>query len=116
MIKDAAALIKPGGLLGLSTMMLDSLSARLLKEKYPFLMEMHLVYFTRYTMINLLKKCGFEVLVYKRHARYVSFLYMLSRIKSMAVVYKNPWLANVLKQHFVRLSVGVRDIYARKMG
>lgn len=114
MIKQVANLLKPGGVLGLSTIMLDSLSARLLGKKYPFLMEMHVIYFTHKTLLDLLEQCGFEILEYKRHSRFVSYLYLLSRIKQMAFVYNNPRLANVLKKQFVQLSAGLRDVYARK--
>ena len=77
-------------------------------------MEMHLIYFTRKTLLDLLKQCGLEILEYKRHTRFVSYLYLLSRIKQMDFIYNNPRLAGVLKKQFVQLSAGIRDVYARK--
>jgi len=114
LLRQAAELLKPGGVLGLSTIVLDSFSARLMAKRYPFLMEMHQIYFTSKTLLGLLERCGFEILEHKKHARFVSWFYLFTRNKNLAFLNNSPLLAKVLKKRFVQLSVGVRDVYARK--
>jgi SAM-dependent methyltransferase len=114
MIDRAARLLKKGGVIGLSTMVLDSLSARILKDKYPFLMEMHMIYFTEKTLLGLLKSRGFEILECKRHARYVSAAYMFNKIPALTKLTQHPVIGPFLHKNFVKLSVGLRDVYARK--
>ena len=113
-IQQAGELLKPGGVLGLSTIVLDSLSARLMKKRYPFLMEMHIIYFTRKTLVALLEQAGFEILEYKKHARFVSWWYLFTRSKYLKFLHSNPYFTKVFKKCFVQLSMGLRDVYARK--
>lgn len=115
MIQTSAKLLKKGGVLGLSTMVLDSLSARLMKKKYPFLMEMHLIYFTRKTLYKILERAGFEVVSYKRHKRFVSLAYLFSRWPQTFGLLQRPTIKRFLHNRFLSLSAGVRDVYARKI-
>ena len=114
MLETARDLLKPGGLLGLSTITIDSLSARLLRGRYPFLMQMHLVYFTRKTLIRLLEESGFEVLEYKRHRRYVTYAYLISKFPALSFLKRAPLLWDFLERTYFISSVGLRDVYARK--
>ncbi len=114
LIKKAADLLKSGGVIGVSTMVLDSVSAKLMRKKYPFLMEMHLLYFTRKTLEGILKNHGFEICAYQRHKRYVSLSYLFGKFPGLSLLIKHPKINSMLQQRFMRLSVGVRDVYARK--
>ncbi len=114
MVAEASRLLKPGGMLGLSTMVLDSVSASLLKSKYPFLMEMHLIYFTRPTLIRLLETQGFDICQFNRHARYVSWGYLANKMPQLSFLKNSPAVSRALQNNFFCLSAGVRDVYARK--
>jgi len=114
-INEAYRILKPGGILALSTIVLDSLSAKLLRNKYPFFMEMHLIYFTQKTLTHFLECHGFEVIRYKRHKRYVSFAYAMSKFSFSSILQKNHILWRFLKNRYFFSSVGLRDIYARKV-
>jgi len=114
MINQAYNMLKPGGTLGLSTIVLDSLSARVLRHKYPFLMEMHLIYFTRMTLTRLLEECGLEVISYKRHRRYVTLAYALGKYPVFNVLKRIKPLWAVLGRTYFVSSIGLRDVFAKK--
>lgn len=114
LINRAAELLKEGGVIGVSTMVLDSVSAKMMRQKYPFLMEMHLLYFTRKTLEGILKNYGFDICAYQRHKRYVSLAYLLGKFPGLSSLLKHPRIGTMLQKRFMRLSVGVRDVYARK--
>ena len=114
MIDSISRVLKKGGILVLSTIMLDSLSARVLGSKYPFLMLMHLVYFNKKTMSDFLERHGFDVIYFKKHRRYVSFKYLFEKVGFLSKIMGGSAIGRFLaKQYFVS-SVGIRDVYARK--
>lgn len=115
MIDQASRVLKFGGILGLSTIVLDSMSAKVCQRKYPFLMEMHLVYFTRDTLTRLLEQHGFKVVGYKRHRRYVSFTYALSKFPVLSSLKKKSVLRRFIDHRYFVSSMGLRDVYARKI-
>jgi cyclopropane fatty-acyl-phospholipid synthase-like methyltransferase len=118
-VSQAFRLLKPGGMLVAHTMDLDSLFARLMGRRWPWLMEMHLYYFTQRTLATLMEKSGFEVLGVKPQGRYLRLGYLATRIE----VFNRP-LGRALGRLFGRL--GLREqaipinlgdlvtIYARK--
>jgi len=61
-IQRAYRALKPGGLVVIHTMDIDSLFARVIGPKWPWLMEMHIYYFSQRTMAAMLEKAGFLVL------------------------------------------------------
>jgi 2-polyprenyl-3-methyl-5-hydroxy-6-metoxy-1,4-benzoquinol methylase len=81
-LRHACAILKPGGVLGLSTMDASSLFARLAGRRWPWYMRMHLVYFTRESMRRMLEAAGFEILAIERHERIVSLRYFLEKAAS----------------------------------
>lgn len=56
-----------------------SLACRLLGPRWPFLLSVHLFYFTPRTMRALLRKCGFDVLALRPHWQTLELGYVLSR-------------------------------------
>ena len=73
-------LLVPGGRLHLSTIDTGSLVARLLGRRWPWLMDMHLVYFDRPTLSALLEEAGFRVLEIGTYSHTVSAGYLLRKI------------------------------------
>jgi len=114
-LKKAHKLLKPGGILGVSTIIIDSISASVLKKYYPFYLDMHLIYFTKRSLINILKNTGFEIIEFKRHKRYVSISYILSKFSILKNINKITFLRKILSNIHFFCSFGVRDIYARKI-
>ena len=74
------ALLPPGGRLHLSTIDTGSLLARLLGARWPWLMDMHLVYFDRPTLRALLEETGFRVLSIRTYSHTVSLGYLLRKV------------------------------------
>ncbi|HSP81178.1 MAG TPA: class I SAM-dependent methyltransferase, partial [Myxococcaceae bacterium] len=60
-LQAAFRLVRPGGRICLSTIDAGSLVARLMGARWPWLMDMHLFYFSRATLTMLLEEAGFRV-------------------------------------------------------
>ena len=76
----AHRLLVPGGRLHLSTIDTGSLLARLLGARWPWLMDMHLVYFDRPTISALLEEAGFRVLDIRTYSHTVSSGYLFRKV------------------------------------
>ena len=76
----ARMLLVPGGRLYLSTIDTGSLVARMLGARWPWLMDMHLVYFDRPTLSALLAEAGFRVTGISTYSHTVSAGYLLRKI------------------------------------
>jgi 2-polyprenyl-3-methyl-5-hydroxy-6-metoxy-1,4-benzoquinol methylase len=79
-VRQAHRLLKPGGLLVAHTMDIDSLFARVMGGRWPWLMEMHIYYFSRRTLGAMLAKAGFQVLRSEAQGRYLRLGYFATRL------------------------------------
>jgi len=118
-VSQAFRLLKPGGMLVAHTMDLDSLFARLMGRRWPWLMEMHLYYFTRRTLAMLMEKAGFDVLGVKPQGRYLRLGYLATRIAAFSQLLGRAagWLFGRLGlgEHAIPINLGdLVTIYARK--
>ncbi len=118
-VRAASRLLKPGGLLVIHTMDLNSLFARLMGRRWPWLMEMHVYYFTRRTLAMLLEQAGFQILSVQPQGRYLRLGYLATRIAA----YNRPlgnglgWLFDRLRLSHRAIPINLGDlvtIYARK--
>ena len=73
--------LRPNGVLALCTMNVDALFPRLAGRRWPWYMQMHLVYFSRRTLHNMLTKAGFRVVEMAPHKRVVRLSYLVSRVE-----------------------------------
>ncbi len=111
--------LRPGGLLAIHTIDIESWLARLLRSRWPWLMEMHLYYFSRATLSALLARLGFQVVARYRQGRYLRLGYLASRLAPYS-----PRVARVagaaveglgLSNHPLSVNLGdLFTIYARK--
>ncbi len=76
----AYQLLKPGGWLVVHTMDIDSMAARLLRSRWPWLMDMHIQYFSSSTMKQMLEKNGFNVIWSGAQGRYSTMGYLATRV------------------------------------
>jgi 2-polyprenyl-3-methyl-5-hydroxy-6-metoxy-1,4-benzoquinol methylase len=120
-LKRIHSLLRPDGLLALSTMNVDALFPRIVGRRWPWYMQMHLVYFSRRTLHNMLTKAGYRVVEVTPHRRVVRLSYLVSRLEP----YCRPaylaldWLVRQTRQGDRLVAVDLGDIFmmfARKIG
>jgi len=79
-IRAIHAALRPGGVFAVSTMDVDSLFARVAGRRWPWYMQMHLVYFSRQTLCEMLRREGFQICEVVTHVRRVRLTYLASRL------------------------------------
>jgi 2-polyprenyl-3-methyl-5-hydroxy-6-metoxy-1,4-benzoquinol methylase len=119
-LSRAHALMARDGLLVVHTIDIDSAFARLMGSRWPWLMEMHLFYFSRRTLRAMLAKCGFEVLSDRPQGRYLRLGYLANRVAALAPVIGRPaeWLVTKLRLRSRAVHVNLGDlitVYARRL-
>jgi ubiquinone/menaquinone biosynthesis C-methylase UbiE len=105
-LRQAHALMAPRGLLVVHTIDIDSAFARLMGSHWPWLMEMHLFYFSRQTLRAMLEKCGFAVLSARPQGRYLRLGYLANRVRALA-----PALGRPAERLVTRLGVRGRAVH-----
>jgi 2-polyprenyl-3-methyl-5-hydroxy-6-metoxy-1,4-benzoquinol methylase len=118
-LEQTHCLLKPGGLVVVHTIDIDSFFARVMGARWPWLMEMHVYYFSRRTLRALLEKCGFEVLSDKPQGRYLRLGYLMNRVGALMPLVGRPaeWVATKLGLRGVAVPINLGDLftaYARK--
>lgn len=112
-LRRAHALLRPGGLLAISTMNVDAWFPRLLGRRWPWYMQMHLYYFAPRTLSRLLADTGYEPVESTAHKRIVRLSYLVSRLEA----YCRPaarglvWLVSRLGQGDRLVPVDFGDIF-----
>ncbi len=79
-LRKSYNLLKPGGWLSVHTMNIESVTARLLGRRWPWLMDMHLYYFSQKTLAALLQNIGYEVIWSGTQGRYLRLGYLATRL------------------------------------
>ena len=118
-LEEAHRVLTPGGAIAIHTMNVESPFARLMGHRWPWLMEMHLHYFSPESLSRLLQSTGFQVEVLENQGRYLRLEYLLSRLEP----YLGPAaramrsLARFIGVHARPVAVNLGDlftIFARK--
>lgn len=94
-------LLKPGGAICIHTIDIGSLLPRILRSRWPWLMEMHLYYFSRRTLARMLEATGFQVTRQFCQGRYVLLDYLLAQLGGYS-----PNLSRALRAGAARLGIG----------
>lgn len=117
-LDQAANLLQPGGVLAFSTYFMDSLPARILGTRYPFLMDMHIVHFSRNTLRRILREHGYELLGILPHDRVITVPYFLEKLAALVpygkrfftMLQQQRWL----QKRFITIPFsGLANIFAR---
>ncbi|MBA3530941.1 MAG: class I SAM-dependent methyltransferase, partial [Ardenticatenales bacterium] len=82
-LKEIHRVLKPGGLVAIHTIDMDAPFARLMGPRWPWLMEMHIVYFSRRTLAEMLSRVGFQVVGAQAEGRYQRISYLISRLGAL---------------------------------
>jgi 2-polyprenyl-3-methyl-5-hydroxy-6-metoxy-1,4-benzoquinol methylase len=106
-------LLKPGGVVVVHTIDIDSLFARVMGARWPWLMEMHIYYFSRHTLRAMLGKCGFEVLSDRPQGRYLRLGYLMNRVRALAPLVGRPaeWVVTQLGLRGVAVPIDLGDLF-----
>jgi 2-polyprenyl-3-methyl-5-hydroxy-6-metoxy-1,4-benzoquinol methylase len=104
-VRAIHAALRPGGIFAVSTMDVDSLFARVLGRRWPWYMQMHLVYFSRQTLCELLRREGFHITDVSLHTRRVRLSYLASRLDAYA-----PPIAHALGAGLERAGIAERTV------
>lgn len=78
-LKEVYRILKPKGLLVVNYPDFGSLAAKILRKKWPFLLSVHLVYYTRRTIRRQLAKAGFKVVSIRLHWQTLELRYVMRR-------------------------------------
>ena len=81
---EAWRVLKPGGWIVIQTINVESWPARLLGPHWPWLMEMHLYYFSPGTLVRLLEQVGFTPVRKAHLGRYLRLSYLASRLEFLS--------------------------------
>lgn len=82
-LREVHRVLKPEGLLCVHTLDVESPIARIMGRWWPWLMEMHLYYFSRQTLFRMLDQAGFQPLEARIEGRYLRLGYLTSRLEAL---------------------------------
>ena len=83
-LEKAFSKLNPGGVVVAHTMDIDSLAAKVMGKRWPWLMDMHIHYFSRDTLSKMLENTGFDVIWVGSQGRYLSLGYIASRLGGLS--------------------------------
>ena len=111
--------LKPGGVVAIHTIDIESLLARAMGSRWPWLMEMHLYYFSPRTLGRMLQQIGFKTERVIYQGRYLRLQYLLTRVRpySRALARSLEWTADRLQLCGMAVPINFGDlftIFARK--
>jgi SAM-dependent methyltransferase len=112
-LEQAHRLLSPGGLLVVHTIDIESPFARLMGARWPWLMEMHIYYFSRRTLRAMLEACGFQVLSDRPQGRYLRLGYLMNRVGALLPLVGRPaeWLVTKLGLRGLAVPVNLGDLF-----
>jgi 2-polyprenyl-3-methyl-5-hydroxy-6-metoxy-1,4-benzoquinol methylase len=118
-IQRVHRVLKPGGLIVIHTMDIDSPFARVMGGKWPWLMEMHIYYFSQRTMAAMLEKASFCVIRSGPQGRFQTLGYLGTRFTALFGKPGRPvdkaLNATRLRRMTVPINLGdLFTVYARK--
>jgi len=77
--------LKPGGVFAFSTLFIDNWYPKILKERWPWYMDMHLFYFTMDAMKQLLNKAGLELVHHQSYTHIITLEYFFLKLDALGV-------------------------------
>ncbi len=118
-LRRAYQFLNPGGWLAVHTMDIDSLLARIMGNRWPWLMDMHLYYFSQITLQEMIRRSGFEIVWSGSQGRYLRLGYIASRLGGLSPYLGRVSASAIKRLGLSRLAIPINfgdlfTIYARK--
>jgi 2-polyprenyl-3-methyl-5-hydroxy-6-metoxy-1,4-benzoquinol methylase len=118
-LAEAWRVLKPGGWIVIQTMNAESWPAQLLGRHWPWLMEMHLTYFSPRTLGCLLEQVGLTPVKTMRLGRYLRLSYLASRLEFLSPRLVEGLQCTLERLHLAELPILVNaadlfTLFARK--
>lgn len=112
-------LLKPGGVVVIHTIDVGSITAKIMGGRWPFLMEMHIAFFSRATLRAMLERAGFQYMSDHTQGRYLRLGYLAGRVTAAFGAVGRPLekLVAALKLDGLPVPINTLDLftaYARK--
>ena len=77
--------LKQGGILAFSTLNIKNWFPRVMKENWPWLMDMHLYFFEEEVINDMLGKSGFKLLLVDKYCHFITLDYFLVKLSSLGI-------------------------------
>ena len=90
-------LLAPDGVFVFSTICIDSLVARILGRRWPWILPMHVTYFNKRILSTMLYECGFEILQVGNHVHYARLSYIVSACTNIAPSLLHGFIRSIAK-------------------
>ena len=84
-LKQINRRLVPGGIYAFSTLDYGNWYPRLLGERWPWLMDMHLYYFDQKVMKQMLAAAGFRMIDKRAYSHIITFEYFLKKLSALGV-------------------------------
>jgi 2-polyprenyl-3-methyl-5-hydroxy-6-metoxy-1,4-benzoquinol methylase len=119
-IRNVQRVLKPGGVFAIHTIDIESLFARAMGKRWPWLMEMHLYYFSPRTLSKMLAQNGFRLIRSSAQGRYLRLGYFVTRIEPYSKLLYRALGALVKRFNLSGVAIPVNfgdlfTLYARKI-
>ncbi len=84
-LKRIHARLKPGGIFAFSTLYIDNWYPKIMRKRWPWYMDMHLYYFTRESIRQMLDQAGLELTHRQSYTHIITFEYFLLKLDALGV-------------------------------
>jgi len=93
--------LKPDGVFVFSTLYLNSWYPKILKDRWPWYMDMHLFYFTLDSLSQMLKKTGFELVHFEKYTHIITLEYLFVKLEALGVPGAG-WMKRLIGRTFLK--------------
>ena len=120
-LRNVHRVLRPDGIFAIHTIDIESWFARLMGKRWPWLMEMHLYYFSPRTLSKMLKQTGYEVISSSAQGRFLRLGYFATRIEPYSKLLYRALDAIITRMNWGNVAIPVNfgdlfTLYARKIG